>query len=427
MNECQEACRIFGSSCEYLRYNKLDKECELLDSTSRTCSVFVGPPNPVYEECYEKTTPSISTPEIITIQKPSSATTSISTSTPISTSITSTAPRKLSSKIFLVGGLNHTNTVEKLDPFVSYSNCVPPNEYPVMIKQPTVDVIDRGLIVSCGGQAFVDGGFKYWNKCYSYNTKTVEWNEFAEMIEGRSEAASILLNDNKIWITGGWIRNPNGGGESTATTEILDIESATFSKGPDLPTWMYTHCLVRYNETHVFLGAIGSFEDDQTQFWTPYLVDIEQEPFVFHALPDMSNGRDGGGCAVIDVDFIGAKNPPNNYSTSFESRRAIIVAGGYGYNNMGVLTGKNDSEMLILEDGVWKDGPQLTRGFAYGGYTTVNGNEMLLVGGHDDDGYPSDTVMKLDPVSGRFETLPGRLQSSNSYFGMTTIFDNDDC
>ena len=91
------------------------------------------------------------------------------------------------------------------------------------------------------------------------------------------------------------------------------------------------------------------------------------------------------------------------------------------------MTGRNDSEVLILEDGVWKDGPELARGYAYGGYTTVNGNEMLLVGGHDDHGIPSDSIMKLDPVSGHFETLPGRLQSSKSYFGMTTVLDKDNC
>ena len=371
LNECQEACKIFESSCEYSRYNKLSNECELLDSLSRICNVFVGPPNPTIEECNEKTTSSVSTTEIITSQKPSSTSTSMTTSTSTSTSIMSTTPRKPSSKLFLVGGQGNSNAVDKLDPFVSDSNCIPPNDYPVKISQPTVDVVDKELIISCGGQASVDGEYKYWNKCYSYHTASAEWNVFAEMIDGRSAAASILINDNKIWITGGVIENVIGG-KATATTEILDIESATLSKGPDLPHWMDTHCLVQYNKTHVFLGAVGSYASDPSRYLTPYLVDIEHEPFVFHALPNMSYGRDGAGCAVIDVNFIVANEDVQNDSRNLESRRAIIVAGGYGYNNMGHLTGRNDSEVLILENGVWNAGPQLTRGFAYGGYTLLS-------------------------------------------------------
>ena len=36
---------------------------------------------------------------------------------------------------------------------------------------------------------------------------------------------------------------------------------------------------------------------------TKKVFDIERDPFVFHALPNMSFGRDGGGCSVLDIEF----------------------------------------------------------------------------------------------------------------------------
>merc|ERR1711963_588531 len=160
------------------------------------------------------------------------------------------------------------------------------------------------------------------------------------MIQGRSEAASILLNENKVWITGGYLQNGHGG-IATKTTEILDIETLTFSTGPDLPTWLFDHCMVKYNESHIFIGAVGSYAGEDI-YKTPFLVDIEQDPFVFHALPDMSFGRDGAGCSVLDIEFNENDDKNNKKRHKSQKQRAIIVAGGYRYNDLGFLAGRND-------------------------------------------------------------------------------------
>ena len=210
-------------------------------------------------------------------------------------------------KVFVVGGntevwgSNASNDTEKIDPSVSDSNCIKPSDYPLLLEEsnpPTVDGVYHELIISCGGTK----DYSYIDACYGYNMTSLEWSLVAKMNEGRSNAASIHLNHKKIWITGGFISNHGNGGISTNTTEILDIETLTFSAGPDLPIDMTDHCMARYNETHIFIASfLGNYHNS-------YLVDIDQNPFIFHALPRITYHRAGAGCAVLDMEINNNNN-----------------------------------------------------------------------------------------------------------------------
>lgn len=89
--------------------------------------------------------------------------------------------------------------------------------------------------------------------------------------------------------------------------------------------------------------------------------------------------------------------------------------------------GRPDSELLVVEDNSWIEGPLLPRGFYHGGSTVVNGNSMLVVGGKDENIKRCNDMIMLNPISMKFETLPGTLETPRSSFGMTALMDNAEC
>ena len=106
----------------------------------------------------------------------------------------------------------------------------------------------------------------------------------------------------------------------TETTEILDIETLTFSTGPDLPKYMTNHCIVRYNDTHLFIRAGGPYWTG-TVTYNPYLVDIRQDPIVLHELTNMKQkSREGAGCAVIDIPFYDSNDKSINQMEKLRRR-----------------------------------------------------------------------------------------------------------
>jgi len=222
------------------------------------------------------------------------------------------------------------------------------------------------------------------------------------MSTARYGAASVSIDETKVWITGGykfgWLKS----------TEIFDVETTTFTNGPDLPESSYQHCMTNYNDTHIFMGgADGCF-----------LVDTTKDPFVFQELPKLSEQRRGAGCGVIQTDLITNNPLQNNMEEKSGLNRVIVVAGG-GY------PARSDSELLVVGDNGWREGPGLPRGFAYGGSTTINENSMLLVGGLDEHWNTCNDIIQLNGDTMEYETLPGTLETPRSQFGMTVVI--EDC
>ena len=114
------------------------------------------------------------------------------------------------------------------------------------------------------------------------------------------------VNDNEMWVVGGLSTNYplyshiHRGYESPQTTEIFDRKTKSFRKGPNVPVYMVHHCMTKLNASHVFIGGI--FSPDYNDFDTSFLVDIREEPFVFHMLPKMDESRMSAGCGVIRSD-----------------------------------------------------------------------------------------------------------------------------
>ena len=100
-----------------------------------------------------------------------------------------------------------------------------------------------GLPLVCGG--YDDDQIQSINK--------EESKSLGQLTVQRGSAASVVLSNNTLWVTGGYDQS------GKKTTELVTKEGKT-SKGPDLPLALYGHAIVAIN-SDVFI-LIGGRSDD---------------------------------------------------------------------------------------------------------------------------------------------------------------------
>ena len=323
-------------------------------------------------------------------------------------------------KLLVIGGYGgkvYTSDVEKVDPNKMSSKCKKPMPYPTVIYEPTAQTFQDQSVLSCGGLERKDHQNILLKSCYEYNPIHLNWSYVTDMIDERLHGRSVLLNDNEMWVVGGY--------PSYKTTEIFDRKTKKFRKGPDAPVDMYLHCMTKLNATHVFIGG-GRSINQGNYYDTSFLVDITEEPFVFHMLPKMDKSRDGAGCGVIRFDSKNA-NMNQGYNTS-SSKGLIIMAGGYDQDN-GKCDGdaRRDSEVFNIEENAWSTGPMIPRGFQNGASASLGDGSIVLVGGRDGNCSEESDVIRLNPSLMEFETMPGEIEIARKYFGMAVLLDNEVC
>ena len=107
-------------------------------------------------------------------------------------------------------------------------------------------------VIICGG---IISDISDWNSfanCYSLTFEKATL--VTHMSVRRSTAASIVFNDNALWITGGFNHNV----EVLASTEYVTM-TKTMS-GPDLPIALQSHTMVAINKTFSMIIGGGHGE-----------------------------------------------------------------------------------------------------------------------------------------------------------------------
>jgi hypothetical protein len=120
-------------------------------------------------------------------------------------------------------------------------------DFPLGVRTATGGLIGDTVII-CGGisPAIVD-------KCYSLTSEKATL--VTHMSVGRYFAASIVINDNTLWVTGGW-----GVG---ASTEYVTLTGTMH--GPDLPMDLMVHAMVAINSTCSMV--IGGYSQSLGKFY----------------------------------------------------------------------------------------------------------------------------------------------------------------
>ena len=147
------------------------------------------------------------------------------------------------------------------------------------------------------------------------------------MYVGRENAASIVLNDNTLWVTGGY----NGVG--LASTEYVKMTGTIL--GPDLPMALEYHAMVAINSTcsMVIGGGGGSWLLDY--FASTFFYDHNEEEWI-------------NGPSLMQERYFHAAGIVTDEVTD---EHFVAVTGGHDW-----YVGNTFDSTEILQDGEWVQG-----------------------------------------------------------------------
>jgi len=267
-------------------------------------------------------------------------------------------PEEFSSRIALVGGEGRngkkTEIIDLIDPRLKCDLLTD-----TRLQWASVGGLVTNLPLICGGET--DDGFGNKiasNECYP---KTSLGRVF-DMNENRRYAASVVLNNDTLWVTGG-----NNGNKDLSSTEFISFGQPS-SRGPELPFSVNSHCMVQYDSSKVYL--IGGYQSDRDNSETSkktWIID-PTNGFVINRGPDLNEERFYHSCGKFN----------------YNGRDILIVAGGV--NEKGFLDSVEILDPLSHGENVWKYGPRLPFPIRLSSMVaTPDGKGVVLVAGYGEE------------------------------------------
>ena len=169
-------------------------------------------------------------------------------------------------------------------------------DYPLELDGATGGLLGNTPLI-CGGWSFGQD----IDECYSLNGVASKF--VTKMSVKRRWAASIVLNETILWITGGY------GNGFLASSEYIRLAGS--SPGPDLPMTLYAHAMIAINTTHSMVIGGQNYG---------YSIDLT---FYFHH----ANQQWIDGPRLIQARYDHAVGIVNDQVTM---TNLVIVTGGYG-------------------------------------------------------------------------------------------------
>ena len=172
------------------------------------------------------------------------------------------------------------------------------------------------------------------NECYSFTAKKATLITY--MSVERMDAASIVLNDNTLWVTGGESKD----GYPIASTEHVKMSGSM--PGPDMPMPLDSHAMAAINSTvSMIIGGFDGSGLDGTSS-TFYYNHIEGE---WSDGPSLMQSRYHHAAGIVTDELT--------------NENFVSVTGGYLFamSQTGIYSSKvilDSSE--ILQDGKWIEG-----------------------------------------------------------------------
>ena len=246
----------------------------------------------------------------------------------------------------------------------------------------------------------------------------LRWEALAPLPTPRSEVAAASDGDG-IVVVGGF----DGSGASVATVEIFDLETATWSTGPDLPIAVNHPMAAGFDgEVVVAGGYVG-----------PGLANPTDRAFalrdgVWEELPPMPAPRAAGGAAVVDGRLYVAGglgptglaaevlsfDPANGRWSTIEGpptgREHLGVAGldgelfVVGGRTGGIGSNLDAAEALDVAEGSWRELPPMPTARGGSAAAATSNGFVVSAGGEADAAF--DEVEAYDVSADRWFSLP---------------------
>ena len=188
--------------------------------------------------------------------------------------------------------------------------------FPISVYGATGGLIGDTVII-CGGWGTGNGS--HVDECYSLTSEKATL--VTQMSVGRGYAASVVVNDNKLWVTGGY-----GG----ASTEYVTATGTM--PGPDLPTTLTHHAMVAINSTCSMV--IGGFTGGSSFSYSISTFFYNHNEGDWINGPSLIQGREWHAAGIVTDEVT---------DESF-----VAVTGGFYYSNL--------DSTEILQDREWVQG-----------------------------------------------------------------------
>lgn len=197
-------------------------------------------------------------------------------------------------KILIATGNLIANVSEVIDLSESGSNCSNFDNYPIDVIGATGGLLDNETPLVCGGRS-PTWPYPLTNSCYIIG----HGDDIAvKMSVKRKDAASIVLDDGKtLFVTGGvsWQADFNTDND-LKTTELIQFNggSGSTSPGPEMPITLSTHSMVVLNTSTAMI--IGGWHATISSAKTFYL---DMNTFTWTNGPDLKTARHYASAATM--------------------------------------------------------------------------------------------------------------------------------
>ena len=178
-----------------------------------------------------------------------------------------------------------------------------------------------------------------WNQvdeCYSLTSEKAKL--VTHMSAGRMYAASIVINDNTLWVTGGYLANSYQA--YLASTEYVTVTGIIL--GPDLPMALYHHAMVAINSS--WSMVIGGEKSNSYSASSTFFYDRNEEEWIIG--PSLMQARKSHAAGIVTDDVT--------------SEHFVAVTGGIVIiSHLGSIEGFDYDGLdstEILQDGKWVQG-----------------------------------------------------------------------
>lgn len=189
--------------------------------------------------------------------------------------------------------------------------------------------------IICGGS---DNIFGY--NCLIYKDK---WTVHLKLSVRRENAASLVLNETILWVTGGntygtsFFENYLSSSFASNTSDFIGIETG-LKQGPDLPLPFKYHSMIGINSTlSMIIG--GTHQYSQNSGYSPLTFWFYHGESKWVEAPNLNHGRQEHANGII-VDQV-------------TKEKLVIVTGGFTEGNSGTNMGSFSGTTEVLIENQW--------------------------------------------------------------------------
>ena len=216
---------------------------------------------------------------------------------------------------YLLTSRNGHEIVDLLNPNATYDLLA--DNLP-KIYRATGGLLQKSLIV-CGGNY----GVHTKNLQNSRDCVVIGQPEMKiKMITKRSFAASVVLDQNILWIVGGY-----NGRYNLRSTEFIRLGQPSV-KGPDMPFTINRHSMIQYDEKSIYIIGGNKNSSISNKTW---IID-PTNGFRIKKGPSLNEGRQSHACAKMSINGRTVLVVAGGTTTTFANRRSVEILDPLGNN-----------------------------------------------------------------------------------------------